>query len=223
MTPKPSIAIPEREAADIAISAITSSDASTNCHAVVDFPAQKVESADLNGEVGGWIESSSENLKSGCISTPSHCFIDYEAVNLPFDADNKDLTSYLGLEVDSLKQNINVNESTVLPFDPINDTLTELRKPEERQSVELFELTKPENIDENESSSEYFSATDSHQSILVSFSSRCVLKGTLCERSRLLRIKFYGCFDKPLGRYLRDDLFDQVKSFWISLCCFFDS
>ncbi|KAJ7954212.1 1-phosphatidylinositol-3-phosphate 5-kinase [Quillaja saponaria] len=41
----------------------------------------------------------------------------------------------------------------------------------------------------------------------------CVLKGTVCERSRLLRIKFYGCFDKPLGRYLRDDLFDQTS------CC----
>ncbi|KAF2323994.1 hypothetical protein GH714_005903 [Hevea brasiliensis] len=52
--------------------------------------------------------------------------------------------------------------------------------------------------------------SDTHQSILVSFSSRCVVKGTVCERSRLLRIKFYGSFDKPLGRYLRDDLFDQV-------------
>ncbi|CAN1317714.1 Putative 1-phosphatidylinositol-3-phosphate 5-kinase FAB1C [Linum perenne] len=34
---------------------------------------------------------------------------------------------------------------------------------------------------------------------------------TVCERSRLLRIKFYGSFDKPLGRYLRDDLFDQTS------------
>ncbi|KAE8716629.1 Forms aploid and binucleate cells 1c, putative isoform 4 [Hibiscus syriacus] len=46
-----------------------------------------------------------------------------------------------------------------------------------------------------------------HTSILVSISSRCVLKGTVCERSRLLRIKFYGSFDKPLGRYLQDDLY----------------
>lgn len=48
-----------------------------------------------------------------------------------------------------------------------------------------------------------------HQSILVMLSSRCVLKGTVCERSQLFRIKYYGSFDKPLGRYLRDDLFDQ--------------
>ncbi|OWM86229.1 hypothetical protein CDL15_Pgr011053 [Punica granatum] len=63
----------------------------------------------------------------------------------------------------------------------------------------------------NEVSGEYFSSTDTNQSILVSFSSRCVLKRIVCERSRLLRIKFYGCFDKPLGRYLRDDLFDQAS------------
>ncbi|KAJ6771887.1 1-PHOSPHATIDYLINOSITOL-3-PHOSPHATE 5-KINASE FAB1C-RELATED [Salix koriyanagi] len=79
--------------------------------------------------------------------------------------------------------------------------------------METRESVQPEKIDEDEVSSEYFSSTDTYQSILVSFSSRCVLKGTVCERSRLLRIKFYGSFDKPLGRYLRDDLFDQKS------CC----
>ncbi|XP_021864609.1 putative 1-phosphatidylinositol-3-phosphate 5-kinase FAB1C isoform X2 [Spinacia oleracea] len=68
-----------------------------------------------------------------------------------------------------------------------------------------------ENIDDNEVSGDYLVATESQQSILVSFSSRCVAKGTLCERSRLLRIKFYGSFDKPLGRYLCDDLFHQAS------------
>ncbi|PON78285.1 Chaperonin Cpn60/TCP-1 family [Trema orientale] len=48
-----------------------------------------------------------------------------------------------------------------------------------------------------------------HQSILVSLSSRCIWKGTVCERSHLFRIKYYGSFDKPLGRFLRDHLFDQ--------------
>ncbi|WCJ33529.1 1-phosphatidylinositol-3-phosphate 5-kinase FAB1B [Euphorbia peplus] len=76
---------------------------------------------------------------------------------------------------------------------------------------QTHESAKSERIDEDEISSEYFSATDTNQSILVSFSSRCVLKGTICERSRLLRIKFYGSFDKPLGRYLRDDLFEQTS------------
>lgn len=53
-----------------------------------------------------------------------------------------------------------------------------------------------------------------HQSILVSLSSRCVWKGTVCERSHLFRIKYYGSFDKPLGRFLRDHLFDNVSSFF---------
>ncbi|WVZ92657.1 hypothetical protein U9M48_038703 [Paspalum notatum var. saurae] len=48
-----------------------------------------------------------------------------------------------------------------------------------------------------------------NQSILVSLSSRCVWKETLCERPHLLRIKYYSNFDKPLGRFLRDQLFDQ--------------
>ncbi|KAL6563340.1 hypothetical protein OROHE_005927 [Orobanche hederae] len=48
-----------------------------------------------------------------------------------------------------------------------------------------------------------------HQSILVSLSSRCMWKGTVCERSHLFRIKYYGNFDKPLGRFLRDHLLDQ--------------
>ncbi|XP_048502539.1 putative 1-phosphatidylinositol-3-phosphate 5-kinase FAB1C [Beta vulgaris subsp. vulgaris] len=87
--------------------------------------------------------------------------------------------------------------------DPVPSAMVEKLFSDERQLKEV------ENIEENEVSSDYLAATESHQSILVSFSSRCVSKGTLCERSRLLRIRFYGSFDKPLGRYLRDDLFDQ--------------
>lgn len=78
-------------------------------------------------------------------------------------------------------------------------------------SVEENELEKSERHEAIDTSNEYYSATDNNQSILVSFSSRCVLNGSVCERSRLLRIKFYGCFDKPLGRYLQDDLFDQTS------------
>ncbi|KAJ8535790.1 hypothetical protein K7X08_034191 [Anisodus acutangulus] len=60
------------------------------------------------------------------------------------------------------------------------------------------------------SSKEEFPPSPSdNQSILVSLSSRCVWKGAVCERSHLFRIKYYGNFDKPLGRFLRDHLFDQ--------------
>ncbi|CAN4089210.1 unnamed protein product [Withania somnifera] len=64
--------------------------------------------------------------------------------------------------------------------------------------------------DELTSSKEEFPPSPSdNQSILVSLSSRCVWKGSICERSHLFRIKYYGNFDKPLGRFLRDHLFDQ--------------
>ncbi|XP_075523297.1 1-phosphatidylinositol-3-phosphate 5-kinase FAB1B-like isoform X1 [Primulina tabacum] len=56
---------------------------------------------------------------------------------------------------------------------------------------------------------DFWPSPSNHQSILVSLSSRCVWKGTVCERSHLFRIKYYGSFDKPLGRFLRDHLFDQ--------------
>uniref|UniRef100_A0A0D9VV05 1-phosphatidylinositol-3-phosphate 5-kinase n=1 Tax=Leersia perrieri TaxID=77586 RepID=A0A0D9VV05_9ORYZ len=58
------------------------------------------------------------------------------------------------------------------------------------------------------SNKEEIMASD-HQSILVSLSIRCVWKGTICQRSHMLRIKYYGNFDKPLGRFLRDCLFNQ--------------
>ncbi|XWS26524.1 hypothetical protein CRYUN_Cryun26dG0038900 [Craigia yunnanensis] len=66
------------------------------------------------------------------------------------------------------------------------------------------------NNEEMGSSKEEFPPSPSdHQSILVSLSTRCVWKGTVCERSHLFRIRYYGSFDKPLGRFLRDHLFDQ--------------
>ncbi|KAJ8570232.1 hypothetical protein K7X08_006809 [Anisodus acutangulus] len=96
--------------------------------------------------------------------------------------------------------------------DQTNEGSLETSGQEESQPRELGELTKLERSDETEASNEFYSAADSRQSILVSFSSRCVLNGTVCVRSQLLRIKFYGSFDKPLGRYLQDDLFGQISS-----------
>ncbi|KAK8523278.1 hypothetical protein V6N13_113227 [Hibiscus sabdariffa] len=66
------------------------------------------------------------------------------------------------------------------------------------------------NNEEAGSSKEEFPQSPSdHQSILVSLSTRCVWNGSVCERSLLYRIKYYGSFDKPLGRFLRDHLLDQ--------------
>ncbi|XP_026438541.1 1-phosphatidylinositol-3-phosphate 5-kinase FAB1B-like [Papaver somniferum] len=55
-----------------------------------------------------------------------------------------------------------------------------------------------------------------HQSILVWLSVRCLQKGIICRWAQILRMKYYGSFDKTLGRFLRDDLFAQ--SYHCSSC-----
>lgn len=219
MTLKPSITIPDRTTADNVISSIPHSAASTVCQAAIDAPAREEGSVGFNTELGG-CESSSEHINPGPISPLSPDSMDGRLGNIPTDAHNDDLASSGGLESYSLKKFMDLRGAIVLPADfkdhsqpDLQDTMIK----EEMQPGEIHELAKPEQADENEVSSEYFSGTDSHQSILVSFSSRSVRTGTVCERSRLMRIKFYGCFDKPLGRYLRDDLFDQVSHFSFSM------
>ncbi|KAL4393345.1 hypothetical protein HN51_021252 [Arachis hypogaea] len=92
-----------------------------------------------------------------------------------------------------LKQ-ISTNRSTVLELSS------------EDVQPEKAGITNEEKVPEEEA---FPPSPSDHQSILVSLSSRCVWKGTMCERSQLFRIKYYGSFDKPLGRFLRDHLFDQ--------------
>ncbi|XP_061340852.1 1-phosphatidylinositol-3-phosphate 5-kinase FAB1B isoform X2 [Gastrolobium bilobum] len=84
---------------------------------------------------------------------------------------------------------------------------SESLSPKEIQNqLEKLEITNEDPVPQKE---EFPPSPSDHQSILVSLSSRCVWKGTVCERSHLFRIKYYGSFDKPLGRFLRDHLFDQ--------------
>ncbi|CAI8616168.1 unnamed protein product [Vicia faba] len=80
---------------------------------------------------------------------------------------------------------------------------------QEKRESEVVDSTK-DKINKDEFCGEYFSAAEGHENILVYFSSHCVSKGTVCERTRLLRIKFYGSFDKPFERYLYNSLFDET-------------
>ncbi|KAM6562990.1 hypothetical protein CsatB_022988 [Cannabis sativa] len=207
-----SIAIQEKETADPTVSVNFDSIASTNYVAVAEGSAHDREILDINPELEGCGSLSEhfglENdfpLLVDAADSPS-------MENIVPDAYNDDFESNIGLNT-SLNPSNYVTDSRIFS-DARNfsqqDLMVNLPQ-DEKQPEEIYELTKSERIDENEVSSEYFSAADSHQSILVSFSSHCVLKGIVCERSRLMRIKFYGCFDKPLGRYLRDDLFDPTS------------
>lgn len=48
------------------------------------------------------------------------------------------------------------------------------------------------------------------QSILVLMSSRNALRGTVCQQSHFSHIMFYKNFDIPLGKFLQDNLLNQV-------------
>ncbi|XP_043707213.1 putative 1-phosphatidylinositol-3-phosphate 5-kinase FAB1D [Telopea speciosissima] len=54
------------------------------------------------------------------------------------------------------------------------------------------------------------------QSILFLKSSRNILKGTVCEHSHLSRINFYKSSDMSLGRFLRDNILNQMNQ--CSIC-----
>ncbi|XP_062111069.1 putative 1-phosphatidylinositol-3-phosphate 5-kinase FAB1C [Humulus lupulus] len=206
-----SIAIQERATANPMVSANFDSIASTNYEAVAEGFAHDQEIVDINPELEGCGSLSEQFCLENGFPLLADA-VDSPVENIVPDAYNDDLESNIGLDT-SLNPSNYVTEPRV--FSDVRDfsqqDLTVTLPQDERQPEEIYESTKSERIDENEVSTEYFSAADSHQSILVSFSSHCVLKGTVCERSRLMRIKFYGCFDKPLGRYLRDDLFDLTS------------
>ncbi|KAF9673979.1 hypothetical protein SADUNF_Sadunf10G0080100 [Salix dunnii] len=208
-TVRPSIAIPERTAADESISVVSP----ITCHAEVASSAQ-----DNDGSLGVKLEhEGSESLSgdhdAGGAPLLSLCSATCRSGNELSTAYHGDLEYNVG-QLDSFSTSKCEDlKISVVPPGIENLSLQDMVAQEGGELTETRESVQPEKIDEDEVSSEYFSATDTYQSILVSFSSRCVLKGTVCERSRLLRIKFYGSFDKPLGRYLRDDLFDKKS------CC----
>ncbi|KAF3954331.1 hypothetical protein CMV_020307 [Castanea mollissima] len=190
MTLKHSIAVPERTTTpDLVISVVPNSFASTSCPEVTDDSVQDEEIVGLNPAIEG-LELLGRHLD------PVHPTgsMDCRVGNAPSDACYDDLASSLGLDSSVLNQCEDFKSMAQ----------------DQMLAGEMNGSTRSERADENEVSSEYFSAAETHPSILVSFSSHCVLKGIVCERSRLLRIKFYGCFDKPLGRYLRDDLFAKT-------------
>ncbi|XAR52497.1 1-phosphatidylinositol-3-phosphate 5-kinase [Bertholletia excelsa] len=198
VTRGPSIAIRDRTTADNAIAVAPSSDSSIS-YQVMDDDQNSVQRS-----VAHSLKLGSQELSSDWLNPSQHSFptsMKYGLGTVSSDLFDVNLKGVKGYSVSPSKTKNHTRPELLVTMGQ-----------EEMQPTEVYGWTRPDNVDENEVSSEIFSASDSHQSILVSFSSRCLLNGTVCERSRLLRIKFYGCFDKPLGRYLRDDLFDQTSS-----------
>ncbi|CAH8257791.1 unnamed protein product [Arabidopsis lyrata] len=209
----------QRRIIDEGISLITQSPTETDSQALIETAAHEDENPALLPELEV-CESLCEDFDPSQIFPPSSGVIASEVETEQSDALNGDFASNLVTRSYSSNQLNDLHEPTLCLSSEIPETPTQQlsgeeengRGEEENQLVNTQDLPQNESLYEDDVSSEYFSAADSHQSILVSFSSRCVLKESVCERSRLLRIKFYGSFDKPLGRYLKDDLFDKTSS-----------
>ncbi|KAK7317860.1 hypothetical protein RJT34_02436 [Clitoria ternatea] len=202
---------PENATADTDISMTSNTFSSTMCPLEADDASRVKDFVGLDlklENLGPVPEHLDDIISHSCTGTMA----DYRPESVLSDS-YYNSTSNLTVESDYLHQCNESEGGTIFSTrDLLQSELQQTMVQEEREHGEIDDTTK-DKINEDELSGEYFSATDGHQSILVYFSSHCVSKGTVCERTRLLRIKFYGSFDKPLGRYLRDDLFDQAS------CC----
>uniref|UniRef100_A0A7N0UCP9 1-phosphatidylinositol-3-phosphate 5-kinase n=2 Tax=Kalanchoe fedtschenkoi TaxID=63787 RepID=A0A7N0UCP9_KALFE len=190
-TLRPSFSVPARMCSESVISV-------NNC-TPPDFPLLEDGSTCLSSEVS----ASELSTEMSFHDDVSPRFADYEVQSDSLGLCTGEPIRTEGQKLFLLEENVNVFSSAICKDSPY-----ELQLPTKGDEISL-NSAKPGDSNESETRSAYFTSADSHQSILVSFSSRCVVKGTVCERSRLLRIKFYGSFDKPLGRYIHEDLFTQ--------------
>ncbi|TKY59045.1 putative 1-phosphatidylinositol-3-phosphate 5-kinase FAB1C [Spatholobus suberectus] len=209
MIVKNSTDMPESATADTDISMISNTFSTTMCHSEADDASRVKDFVGLDLKLEN-LGSVPEHLDGLSSHSYTGTMADYRAENVFSDSYYNNSTSNLTLESDYLHQcNESEGDTVFRSRDLLQSELQQTMVQEESECGEVGDSTN-DKTNEDELSGDYFSATDGHQSILVYFSSCCVSKGTVCERTRLLRIKFYGSFDKPLGRYLRDDLFDQA-------------
>ncbi|XP_028759080.1 putative 1-phosphatidylinositol-3-phosphate 5-kinase FAB1C [Neltuma alba] len=211
MRSKNFVALTERVSADNDISILS------NSQSEADNMDSMKELTVLESEIEG-LGSEPEHLDG--LSSPSHAStIGYSVGKVLSNAGHDDLIGNLAVESGCLNPSNESEGGPILPScrrDWLQLNMHKSVVQEGRQHGEITQLTKDENDkkyenDENEFSAKYFSAADGNQSILVYFTSHCVSKGMVCEHAKLLRIKFYGSDDKPLGRYLRENLFDQTS------------
>ncbi|KAK7362580.1 hypothetical protein VNO77_04697 [Canavalia gladiata] len=210
MIVKHSIDMPESATADTDIPMISNNISPAMCQSEAEDASTVKDVVGLGLKLENY-GTASEHLDDLSSHSCTAIMADYRAGNVLSDYYYNNLTSNLTVESDCLHQcNESEGDTTSSTRDLLPSELRQTMVQEEREYNEVADSIK-DKTNEDELSGEYFSATDGHQSILVHFSSHCVSKGVVCERTKLLRIKFYGSFDKPLGRYLRDDLFDQTS------------
>eukprot|EP00249_Psilotum_nudum_P009915 c22231_g3_i1 orf=1-2985(-) len=173
----------------------------------------------------GMAEPSLERIQARLDFTSGHHGNSLSTLHMPTSVKllvNDKLSTVAAIPTFEMPRNVtSLISNTSLPLEDCQDLSVskelEHFSSETSSFQELPLLAQVENQDglqseDHESNQEDFPPSPSdHQSILVSLSSSCLRKGAVCERGRLLRIKYYGSFDKPLGKFLRDDLFNLNK------------
>ncbi|CAM8947538.1 unnamed protein product [Rhodiola kirilowii] len=192
MTLRPCFSMPARMCADGVISVNNST---------LDLPFLEDGSTLLSSEITD-SELSTESASHALVSPRTGSST---VQNDPAGLYNGNSMPHVGQELCLKEDHVNLSPSAISKDSPYEVQLLVKRD----ELNDTHNSTMPGYSDDTETSGEYFSSAENNRSILVSFSSRCIAKGTVCERSRLVRIQFYGSFDKPLGRYIHDDLFDQ--------------
>ncbi|GJN16079.1 hypothetical protein PR202_gb03029 [Eleusine coracana subsp. coracana] len=182
------------------------------------------------GSDGTSVQISSENGNLDCLLVPqsyigplvqqSNIFTRDVNSNMHFEEHQNDTTKHKPVNDSSilLDHFTNTHLMSVENDSGIGDNMAE--KPAASLNVQVSHDEESSKDNAITKKDEIPASPADNQSILVSLSSRCVWRETLCERPHLLRIKYYSNFDRPLGRFLRDQLFDQVRlrSPYIYIC-----
>lgn len=116
------------------------------------------------------------------------------------------------------------------PDDQVNESISVLNSPKADENTMMIEakshsnevkllnggqsLTSPNKEDDHDrkelQNKDDINAVLDSQSILVLMSTRNALRGTVCQQSHFSHIMFYKNFDVPLGKFLADNLLNQV-------------
>ncbi|XP_052176538.1 1-phosphatidylinositol-3-phosphate 5-kinase FAB1B-like [Diospyros lotus] len=164
------------------------------------------------------VASSGQGVDDSCFSEPSPCHAFTEKSTMVFKQSSETKYSAVNSNIQDFIVDLSIG-NVVGSLEAVGQGLPDDNAQNDSNAVnkhylgnlEVSSLQRDVNLNEElvSSKEEFPPSPNNHQSILVSLSSRCVWKGSVCERSHLFRIKYYGNFDKPLGRFLRDHLFDQ--------------
>ena len=167
--------------------------------------------------------SNNDHIKTFVLSGLSSLSVSLQKVGFPlFDTAHQSMSAYLGYNGVNTHDHIKTTVQDLSSPDSVdtsgNEVKASIDEPETLESDQLLSSStlKNSNIEriDSEDSMQHkddISAVLNSESILVLMSRRNVTRGLTCKQSSFSCIKFYRHFDVPLGKFLRDNLLNQVS------------